>query len=194
MSSRRSPSSAADDIPSVPESASRETLARRLFAMVAVHYQSHPNPLRLTLSNSAIYSRNILCQSQSGYPPFFQQVDPRKWRLFTNKPIARAGARLPIEFRRRVARAAPCREIQRSSRFEAGISFRTSNMVRKVESPRSGPGAAVRLFRRRPQRTVASCNNPVNLSSLVARRIYGGNVASDVSVTGGCNFQPRRSA
>lgn len=194
MFPRRSPSSSIDDLPSsvVPAAGPCET-GTRVVATLPVPCQSHPKPFKPTLSDSAFYLRNGRRQSQGRYHPFFQQLNSRKSRFFANKPIVHAEARLTSHRRRQVGLAKPPSGTEKCGLYEAGISFRISNMLRKTQFPCRSVGADVRSVGRRCKESGIACNNLAHLPSLVARRIYGGNVAGDVSATGGCNFQPRRS-
>lgn len=185
MFHRRSPSSLVDDMPSA---------ARPALAALTPLSQSHPNPLKSTLSDSGAYARNANRQSQSSYPAYFQQFNPQKRPLFTQVPIVHAGARLPAERRPKTARTQQPSGINRWGRSEAGISFRISKGFHRTKVTCPKAAADLRLTPPQRERTALSCNNPAYPSSLVARRLYGGNVASDVSDTGGCDFQPRRSA
>lgn len=78
MSPRRSPSSPRDDLPSAIAKG-RGQLAGR--------FQSHPNPLKSTLSDSAVYGGNSRSQTQFDYHLCFQQLSSKGWRFFGERLI-----------------------------------------------------------------------------------------------------------
>ena len=185
MFPRRSPPLPPDAPPSVTPSDTK---------LLTGLYQIHPNPLKSTLSDLARYAQSDVPQTQGGYHMYFQRFNPAKWQIFSKTPVIGGEAPPLAEPVSEVARPGPPRHSKRCGRNEAGMSFRISKTFHKAEPACSRTGAQVQSSRRPPERSALSCNNPADLSSLVARRLYGGNVAGDVSVTGGCNFQPRRSA